>query len=101
MSVTKLAAMKASKASPRVKLKDEVVVKRERINNVKPQWVVNDRHLFASIDEVLRTGIQMSASSKDLSTTKLKPQVMNQIMDSFNRRKDESPLDKGQARIHP
>ena len=93
MVSTIFATMKAWKASPAVRPK-EVVIKEESIS-VKPQWLINDFHLFASIEEVMHSGIQMTFTTKDMAASKLKPQVMKQIVDTFNSRKEGSPLDKG------
>ena len=107
MVSTIFATMKAWKASPAVRPK-EVVIKEESIS-VKPQWLINDFHLFASIEEVMHSGIQTTFTTKDMAASKLKPQVMKQIAVQYSTvlystvqyctvqysRKEGSPLDKG------
>ena len=41
-----------------------------------PNWINNDTHLFESIREVMKLGIQMMESTKDSATSRLKSSVM-------------------------
>ena len=68
-------------------------------SGVLPHWEINDAHLINSIGEVLKLGIQMTESTKDLATTKLKHAVMNMIVAGLNRRKGGTPLNNDQERI--
>ena len=48
-------------------------IKKESLS--KPQWSFNDEYLFLSIESVLKSGVQMSATTVDQATSKLKPAV--------------------------
>ena len=61
-----------------------------------PKWSVNDAYLFDTIQEVLETGIQMSAIAKNMASSKLKPSVLQAILDCLNRRKEGPPLEEEQ-----
>ena len=87
-----------SKESSIVKSQSDVKVEKVR-SGVLPHWEINDAHLINSIGEVLKLGIQMTESTKDLATTKLKHAVMNMIVAGLNRRKGGTPLNNDQERI--
>ena len=87
--------MKATKSSPPINLKEQVV-KHEQCMQL-PKWSVNDAFLFDSIQEVLKTGIQMSATAKNMASSKLKPSVLQAILDCLNRRKEGPPLEEEQV----
>ena len=87
-----------SKESSIVKSQSDVKVEKVR-SGVLPHWEINDAHLINSIGEVLKLGIQMTESTKDLATTKLKHAVMNMIVAGLNRRKSGTPLNNDQERI--
>ena len=86
-----------SKESSIVKSQSDVKV--EKVRSGVPHWEINDAHLINSIGEVLKLGIQMTESTKDLATTKLKHAVMNMIVAGLNRRKGGTPLNNDQERI--
>ena len=86
------------KKSSVVKSQSDVKVKKVR-SGVLPHWEINDAHLINSIDEVLKLGIQMTESTKDLATPKLKHTVMDLIVAGLNRRKGGTMLNNDQERM--
>ena len=55
--------------------KEEIKMKAEdsRISSTLPNWSVNDTHLFTAIEFALKIGIQLSASTDYLMTSRMKP----------------------------
>ena len=60
-------------------------VKKERSGTL-PHWINNDTHLFESIREVMKLGIQMMESTKDSATPRLKHPVVDLIVAGLNRK---------------
>ena len=75
-----------------------VKVKKERSKTL-PYWTTNDAHLFDSIAEVMKLGIQMMDSTKDCATPRMKSPVMDLIVSGLNKRKVGLPLDTEQVRM--
>ena len=67
--------IKATKLSAPLNLKEHVIKYEHSVQ--LPKWRVND----ASIKEILDTGIQISATTKDMTSSKLKPTVLQAISD--------------------
>lgn len=75
-----------------------VKVKKERSKTL-PHWLDNDKHLFESIADVMKLGIQMMESTKDAATPRMKKAVMDLIVSGLNKRKEGLPLDTEQVRM--
>ena len=69
-------------------------IKKESLS--KPRWSVNDEYLFLSIESVLKSGVQMSKTTVDQATLKLKPAVLQQILTKLNDLKSGPAIDRKQ-----
>ena len=52
--------------------KESIKVKAENSSTL-PNWSENDTHLFSAIEFSLKSGIQLSASTDSLMTSRMKP----------------------------
>ena len=55
-----------------------------RISSTLPNWSVNDTHLFTAIEFALKSGIQLSASTDSLISSRIKPVGTAMILGKLN-----------------